>query len=396
MTHIARTPRQPDVPMSGTERPLVLFASPVADLKGGAERILLDLLANPAIRAALAVPGEGELAEIARQRGLPLRFIDLGAVAAVHRPPRPRDLLHAANEGARCARQLAKAVRDTGASLLHTNGLKVHVLGVASRLAHRVPVVAHVHDIPHTRLEKTIWRGIAAGATRTMLVSEPCYPGPLTRRTAVVANGVRPIGEAGARTLPETPTIGFVGRIHPFKGLHLLLDWFEQASTVRPTLRLLIRGRAEQEGAEYWASLQSQVSRLVAQGRCRVLGWAGPGEDPYAGIDLLAVPSQTPDPSPLVVVEAMLRGIPPIGYPAGGIPALIGGPEHGAMAADAAGFEAALTRLLDPETYRLVSAAGARRVRGTFSIERFWTNVNAQYALAGLAMARPDQPAGCA
>ena len=112
-------------------------------------------------------------------------------------------------------------------------------------------------------------------------------------------------------------------------------------------------------------------------------------------MDLLAVPSQTPDPSPLVVVEAMLRGIPPIGYPAGGIPALIGGPEHGAMAADAAGFEAALTRLLDPQTYQRVSEAGARRVRDTFSLERFWANVNAQYGLAGLAVAgTQDQPAG--
>ena len=403
MTHVARNPRQPDPAVSGTEagleRPLVLFASPVADLKGGAERVLLNLLANPAIRPALAVPGEGELAEIARQRGLPLRFINLGAVAAVHRPPRPRDLLRAANEGRRCAGQLAAAVKDTGASLLHTNGLKVHVIGALSRLAHRVPVVAHLHDIPHTGLEKAIWRGIAAGATRTVLVSEPCYPGPLPSRAAVVANGVQPTAAPCARTLSEAPVIGFVGRIHPFKGLHLLLDWFEQASAARPALRLLIRGRAEQEGADYWASLQGQVSRLVGQGRCRVLGWAGPGEDPYAGMDLLAVPSQTPDPAPLVVVEAMLRGIPPIGYPAGGIPALIGGPEHGALAADAAGFEAALTRLLDPRTYGLVSAAGARRVRGTFSMERFWANINAQYALAGLAMPRqpdqqPDQQAG--
>ena len=56
------------------------------------------------------------------------------------------------------------------------------------------------------------------------------------------------------------------------------------------------------------------------------------------------------------------------------------------------GSRAALTRLLDPQTYRRVSAAGARRVRDTFSIEQFWSGVNAQYALAGLAM--PSQPAG--
>lgn len=386
-----RTGRQ-----TGPRRPTILFVSPVADLKGGAERVLLDLLDNPAIRPALAVPGEGELARLARERDMPLRVFDLGAVASVHRPPRPRDLLQAAEGGRRCARQLADAAAEMGAALLHTNGLKVHVIGALTRWVHRIPVVAHLHDVAHTPLEKAIWRAVGAGATRTIAVSRPCWPGAsLPRRVAVVPNGVRAPGEAmRARSLSDTPTVGFVGRFHPFKGLHLLLDWFERASATRPGLRLLIRGRADAEGAAYWDGLRGRVGRLSEQGRCRLLGWAGPGEDPYEGIDLLAVPSRTPDPAPLVVLEAMLRGIPPIGYPAGGIPALIGGPEHGALASDAAGFEAALDRLLDPRAYREVSAAAAARVRETFSIERFWDGVNAQYAAAGVAVpARPDRPA---
>lgn len=388
MTFVGRKPVMSE--MGQPPRPTVLFVSPVADLKGGAERVLLDLLDNPAIRPALAVPGEGQLAELARQRGFPLRTFDLGAVAAVHRPPRPSDLLHAADGARRCARQLADAAAETGASLLHTNGLKVHVIGVLARLAHRLPVVAHLHDIPHTALEKAIWRGVSAGVTRTIVVSRPCFPGAaLPARVAVVPNGVRLEGGPRARALSGTPTIGFVGRFHPFKGLHLLLDWFEQASRARPELRLLIRGRADQEGAAYWEALQGRVAELVAQGRCRLLGWAGPGEDPYEGIDLLAVPSETPDPAPLVLLEAMGRGIPPIGYPAGGIPALIGGPEHGALARNAAEFEAALRRLLDPQAYGAASAAAAQRVQDGFGIETFWSAVNAQYALAGVTVGKP-------
>ncbi len=367
-------------------RPTVLFVSPVADMKGGAERVLLHLLDNPAIRPALAVPEEGALAALARSRGIPYGFFDLGAVAAVHRPPRPGDLLGAAQAARRCARQLADAAAETGAALLHTNGLKAHVIGALVRVVHRLPVLAHVHDIANTRFEKAIWRGIAGSVSRTAIVSRPCFPGAsLPGRVAVVPNGVRAAGEPfPPRFLPNRPVIGFVGRFHPFKGLHVLLDWFEAANAARPGLQLLIRGRADAEGADYWASLQPRLARLAEQGRCRVLGWAGPGEDPYAGIDLLAVPSQTPDPAPLVILEAMLRGIPCIGYPRGGIPALIGGPEHGALASDAAGFDAALARLLDPDTYRSVSAAASARVRGTFSIERFWDGVNAQYAALGV------------
>lgn len=392
MTFISRSTTLASDANLGTPKPTVLFVSPVADLKGGAERVLVDLLENPAIQPALAVPGEGELADLARGRGYAVRFFDLGAIASVHRPPRPRDLLRAVDGARRCARQLATAAAETGASLLHTNGLKVHVIGGLARLAHRVPVLAHLHDIPFTRLEKAIWRGVAAGATRTVVVSRPCFPGTsLPGRVAIVPNGVRITGPAPVRNLPANPTIGFVGRFHPFKGLHVLLDWFEQASVARPDLRLLIRGRADNEGAEYWQSLQGRIARLSEQGRCRVLGWAGPDEDPYAGIDLLAVPSQTPDPSPLVIIEAMLRGIPSIGYPAGGIPALIGGPEHGALAADAVEFEAALDRLLDPQAYRMASAAAAARVRGTFTREDFWRNITAQYAAMGVPGLSPSQ-----
>ena len=375
----------------GQARPTILFVSPVADLKGGGEKVLLELMANPAIRPAVAIPSEGEIADYARQRQIPVSLFDLGAVAAVHRPPRPSDLLAAATGAARCAQQLARISRDVGAAALHTNGLKVHVIGSAVRLLHRVPVLAHVHDIPHTRLEKAIWKGVARSVTRMMVVSSPCFPAsPLPTRVAVVSNGVRAADTLPPiRAVPADPTIGFVGRFHPFKGVDLLLDWFEHASIARPSLRLLIRGRADDEGAAYWDGLQGRIRPLVDAGRCRVLGWSAPGEDPYAGIDVLAVPSRTPDPAPLVVLEALSRGIPVIGYPAGGVPGLIGGPEHGALAADGAAFEAALNRLLEPETYSAAGRAGARRVRELFTIERFWAAINAQYAQAGVGMGVP-------
>jgi glycosyltransferase involved in cell wall biosynthesis len=370
--------------------PTVLFVSPVADMKGGGERVLLDLLDNPMIRAALAVPSEGELASAARERRIPVALFDLGAVASVHRPPRPSDLLNASRASLRCAAQLAEAATRFGASLLHTNGLKVHVIGALTRRRHGVPVIAHIHDIPHTRLEKTIWRAVTAGVSRSIVVSRPCYPGKsLPANVTVVSNGVRAGGMTVApRVLDTPPVIGFVGRFHPFKGLHLLIDWFETISPSRPGLKLLVRGRADAEGAAYWEQLRPRVDALVASGRCRLLGWAGAGQDAYEGIDVLAVPSEIPDPAPLVVVEAMLRGIPVIGYPAGGIPGLIGAGDCGAFAASATEFAAALDRLTGTDAYTRISEAAMTRARTVFSIERFWANVNAQYALCLPGLAR--------
>jgi glycosyltransferase involved in cell wall biosynthesis len=395
MTLIERVSAQQDRrnPARRLDPPTVLFVSPVADLKGGAERVLLDLLANPGIRPALATPGEGELARLARERGWPLVKFELGKVASIRRPPRPGEILDAASAGVACARQLAAAAKQLGAVLMHTNGLKAHIIGAMARILYGTPVLAHMHDIPHTRLEKAIWVGIARAVTRTVLVSSPCYPAArLSSRVAVVSNGVRhhDVWPASPRPPPSCPTIGFVGRFHPFKGVDVLLDWFEYASVARPELRLQIRGRADEEGTAYWESLRGRIDGLIHQGRCRLLDWAEPGQDPYEGIDILVVPSVTPDPAPLVVLEAMSRAIPVIGYPAGGIPFLIGGSAHGALASSPVEFEAALDRLLDPSTYEATARAASKRVRDSFTVERFWDGINAQYALAGAPIGGAD------
>lgn len=374
---------------ASADAPAVLFVSPVADVKGGAERVLLDLMASPAITVAgLVVPGEGELAAIARRRGVPVRHLDLGTVAAVRRRPGLADLARAGRNAVQAAAQVAQAARDTGAGVVHTNGLKVHVIGALAARLHGTRVLAHLHDIPYTRLERAIWRAISVAATRTMLVSRPCYPagGPLPHRVAVVLNGIDPAtappGAAQPRMLPDRPVLGFVGRFHQFKGLADLLDWFEAAAPRLPSVDLLLRGRADPEGEEYWASLQPAIQRLAATGRLRVEGWRSGTDDPYDGIDVLAVPSAEPDPSPRVIMEAMLRGLPVLARPVGGIPELITSPALGSLAANREEFAAALQHLLQPDRYAAVSAATRAHARTAFSLERFWREAAEQHSLA--------------
>jgi glycosyltransferase involved in cell wall biosynthesis len=67
------------------------------------------------------------------------------------------------------------------------------------------------------------------------------------------------------------------------------------------------------------------AAELDAAAGVDALGWLdGPAKDEFFdSIDALVVPSQWPDPAPLVVNEARSRGIPVIGTTAGGIPELI-------------------------------------------------------------------------
>ena len=364
-------------------RPVVLFVSPVADRKGGAETVLLDLLRNPAIRPVLAVPNDGQLAAAAARMDVAVEHYDLGAIAAVRRPLRAADALRAARDVARAARQIASIAGATGATIVHTNGLKVHMIGCLARLLYGIPLLVHQHDVPYTAAERAIWRFFLHASRRTIAANDICLP-PHGRRSArragVVPQGLAEAPSGSARTLPAQPVLGFVGRIHPFKGLHLLLDWFEVAAARHRQVTLLLRGNVGDEGAAYWAGMQGRFERLVAAGRCRIEGWRPLGEDPLGGIDILVAPSAVPEAGPRVIMEAMVRGIPAIGAQSGGALQMIPTLEHGGKAADQESFLEELDRLLDPGTYAAVSAAALAHAQSAFGVERFWRDVNAEYA----------------
>lgn len=378
---------------SGPEtRPVVLYVSAVADNKGGAETVLLEMLRNPFVIPHLAVPGHGVLRETALRHGIPVHLFDLGAVAQVRRPPSLADILGTARDAVRAAMALAAIARQAGATLVHTNGLKVHVVGCLARLLRGTPTIIHMHDIAYNRQEKLLWRLLAATAAHTVAASDLCYPAApatgLSPRLSIVPQGVDAPPATGPRLLPPRVSLGFVGRIHAFKGVHHLIDWFEAVQDEYPQADLLLRGRVSDEGAAYWAALLPRVERLIEAGRCRVEDWRPAGEDPLEGIDILVAPSSTPEVGPRVVMEAMLRGIPAIGYPAGGILRMIPSPALGAHAADAEAFRAALGRLLDPATYAAISAAALEHASREFGIRRFWRELAGAYAAATAGHAR--------
>jgi glycosyltransferase involved in cell wall biosynthesis len=363
-------------------RPVVLFVSAVADRKGGAETVLLDMLRNPGIRPVLAVPGSGQLATMAALMGVPIEFYDLGAVSAVRRPLRPIDAMRAGRDAARAARRIASIARVTGAEIVHTNGLKVHMIGCLAHLIYGTPVLVHQHDVPYTAAERTIWRLFLHSARRTVAANDVCLPPVGTRaarQAGVVLQGLSDPPAGSARVLPDRPVIGFVGRIHPFKGLHLLLEWFEAAADRHPHVDLLVRGNLSDEGATYWAAMQPQFDRLVTAGRCRIEGWRPLGEDPLLDIDILAAPSAVPEAGPRVVMEAMARGIPAIGALSGGALQMIPSPALGGKAADRDSFLRELDRLLDPASYAVVSAAALAHAMSAFGVERFWRDLNTEY-----------------
>lgn len=108
--------------------------------------------------------------------------------------------------------------------------------------------------------------------------------------------------------------LGFLGRLHPTKGAHILIESFLQLP--KGSAELLIAGTGAHD---YESKLAAMVSDRA---EVRFLGFVEPDEL-FRRVDVVVVPSLVHDSAPLVVMESLVRGIPLIGSKRGGIPELL-------------------------------------------------------------------------
>lgn len=140
----------------------------------------------------------------------------------------------------------------------------------------------------------------------------------------VVLNGTigssRSTGRSEEPKPLRSPSILFVGGLHPRKGLPDLLDAFDIVHRSHPTAHLYIVGEGplREEYKAKAAALQS----------ARDITFVGSTTDPYPymlGADIFVLPSHA-DPAPLVLSEAREAGCAVVGSSVDGIPQLL---EHG-------------------------------------------------------------------
>lgn len=107
--------------------------------------------------------------------------------------------------------------------------------------------------------------------------------------------------------------IGFLGRLHPTKGLHVLLEACNSLpADMKWVLKIAGGGTAEQE----------EKIKETSRGKIQFLGWQQ-ADKFLSEIDVLVAPSIWNDPLPRVVFESFCAGVPVIGSNIGGIPEMI-------------------------------------------------------------------------
>lgn len=372
----------------------VLFLSSVSIL-GGAERMLVTMLRSlqGLAETHVAMPGEGPLVDEVRRAGAQVHAIEMGSLAQLGesdlvRGVRAFDVVgrlgRAVPAAARGAIDVARVVAHTAPDLVHSNGLKTHVLS-AFAVRPAVPIVWHLHDFISTRaLTGRVFRLGARRVAHAIANSEAVAAD--ARRVvpglpvAVIENAIDlatfapgPAGpaeegelldrEAGLPSAPPgTVRVALVATYGIWKGHDVFLR-----AAARVVRAVEVPVRFYVVGGPVYATAGSQVTRASLEQMARELGIAEvvgfvafqrEAAPVYRAADVVVHASTKPEPFGLTIAEAMACGRAVIVSQAGGAASLFTHDVDGLGVAP--GDDAALACAM----VRLVGDAAARQRLG--------------------------------
>ena len=178
----------------------------------------------------------------------------------------------------------------------------------------------------------------------------------------------------------ESFTIGYLARICPDKGTHLLCDAFEELHRRGRACRLMIAGYVGSGDQGYHERLQARMGEKSLQGFVEFLG-----EVDRAGkfrmlreIDVFSVPTVYREAKGLYILEALAQGVPVVQPDHGSFPELIKATGGGILFEphSATALADALERLMDDPSKRAsLGSAGRGAVRASFTDDIMAENV---------------------
>jgi glycosyltransferase involved in cell wall biosynthesis len=219
-----------------------------------------------------------------------------------------------------------RAVRELRPDILHVNldNPWTSQYGLLAGVLTRTPMVSvlHLPTPPWNRRQQWLVRPVArrvkayvcvshdsARFAESMLHMKPGW-------ARVIHNGMpvpRTFPPSAPSSPPGTLRIGAVGRLAPQKGLDVLIE----AMRSLPDCRLVLVG----DGPDR-AKLEELVRARSLGDRVEFAGWVDAPWTASWAFDVLAMPSVN-EGFPLVIVEAMLAGIPVVASTVGGIPEIV-------------------------------------------------------------------------
>jgi glycosyltransferase involved in cell wall biosynthesis len=381
------------------------FLSPSGQL-GGAEVSLLDMLAS--LRAAepswplhLVTAADGPLVGRAHAVGATTAIVPFspaiarlgehGSTAAAGGRVRfAARLSRAAAPIAAYTSELRTAIHAFAPDVIHSNGLKMHLLGAYA--AEEVPLVWHVHDYlgargVTSRLLRWNAGRCAAVVTNSRSVASDVRAAigdsvPVTAiHNAVDLSRFSPCGDAAdldrLAGLPAAPAgtvrVGLVATFARWKGHDVFLDAIARVPSTLPLRAYIVGGPLYQtdDSQHSLEELREHARRSGAGDRVGFTGFVERPESALRALDVVVHASTAPEPFGLVIAEAMACQRAVITSGAGGAAELITAGEDAMTftSGDATSLSQAIQALAtDPP--RRSRIAGAARISAERQFDR--------------------------
>jgi glycosyltransferase involved in cell wall biosynthesis len=231
----------------------------------------------------------------------------------------------------RPAMAVASLVRAQGYRLLHTHTPRTALIGaLAARLA-GVPMVHHVHGQTLVEVGGR-WRCRAAAAVERMSLGtakrivavSPSAVEYLGRQSvpankiALVPNGV-PASKLARRhrNVGDPWTLGTIALFRPRKGTEMLITALAELRAAGLNVRLRAVGPFEDRA--YEAEVKARAQALGLHDHIDWVGFSSHVDRELTQMDMMVLPSLLAEGLPMVVLEAMSAGVPPVGTRVDGI-----------------------------------------------------------------------------
>jgi glycosyltransferase involved in cell wall biosynthesis len=370
----------------------VLFLNPIGEL-GGAERSLLDLAwslrqSAPEVELELLTFADGPL--VAEAEALGVRASTLPLPESLHRLGESGEqtmsvlsrLVAAGPAAMSFVRELQGALCDSRAHIVHSNGLKSHVLAALAETGQ--PLIWHLRDfISRRSASRLLLPLLERRVSRALAISEAVAKDArrvLTRvrietvlgavRTELFRGGGAPgldIDALAGMTPPHggVVRVGLIATYGRWKGHELFLQAVARVKNLNARF-YVIGGPIYAPGASQWGreALRARMRELAIADSCRLVPFQPDAPRVYRALDVVVHASTEPEPFGRTVAEALASGRAVIAAGSGGVLEQMTSDEHGLLFApgSADSLASAMTRLIqDRELRERLAHAGAER-----------------------------------
>jgi len=293
------------------------------------------------------------------------------------------------------ARAIERVIRDRRVALVHTNIRLGHDREgiLAARLA-GVPCVCHVRDFE--RLNR-FDRWLAGRVARFICISQAVQrshaaSGVPCEKYRVVYNGLdlaafdagmdathgrESLGLAG-----DERAVGVVGRLESWKGQEVFLRAMAEVRRAVPRVKGIVVGASVPHEPNYKDRLLALRRELGLDYRVAFHDYRPDVPALMAALDVIVLPSSSPEPFGRVLIEAMAASKPVVATDAGAVREVIADGEHGLLVPvdDAGAMAEAVKRLLlDPRLAGSMGLKGRREVEARFTAQHYVNGVQAVY-----------------